>query len=122
MITRAEVARRIGKSIATVRRLEGVVLYPEVSRNGVHLFDELEVERLREEPALIRAHGRSKWFVAQQPSRPRKLRTHQLLDVEVVLEMVDVLENAPVHLLERAGLDQDLVERFIGAAEAVRYR
>jgi len=121
MITRAEVAKRLGKSVATVRRLEGVVLFPHTRGNGDRLFDEEEVERLRENPTLIRDHGRSKWFGAARARPPRNPRTPPL-DVEVILEMVEVLESAPVRSLQRAGLDQDLVERFIEAAEAVRYR
>lgn len=45
-MTRAQVARRLGKSIATVRRLEGVLLHPERDARGVHRFRVDEVERL----------------------------------------------------------------------------
>ncbi len=45
-MTRTDVARRLGKSVATVRRLEGVELHPTVDEGGVHLFEEAEVERL----------------------------------------------------------------------------
>jgi hypothetical protein len=47
MLTRAGVARRLGKSIATVRRMEGVELHPEVDDRGVHWFDIREVDTLR---------------------------------------------------------------------------
>jgi hypothetical protein len=46
MMTRAHVARRLGKSIATVRRLEGTELHPKVDDRGVNQFDPNEVERL----------------------------------------------------------------------------
>jgi hypothetical protein len=46
MLTRTQVARRIGKSLATVRRLEGVQLHPHVDANGVHRFEVREVELL----------------------------------------------------------------------------
>lgn len=43
MITRSQVARRIGKSIATVRRLEGDKLHPTIGPRNIRLFDEGEV-------------------------------------------------------------------------------
>ena len=46
MLTRIQVARRLGKSVATVRRLEGAQLHPYVDASGVHRFDVREVERL----------------------------------------------------------------------------
>jgi hypothetical protein len=44
MLTRSEVAKRLGKSIATVRRMEGRELQPQIDGDGVHLFDPAEVE------------------------------------------------------------------------------
>ena len=44
--TRAQVARRLGKSISTVRRLEGVDLHPVRGPDGVNRFDPAEVEAL----------------------------------------------------------------------------
>jgi hypothetical protein len=41
---RAQVAKRIGKSVATVRRLEGTELFPTVDEDGTHRFDPAEVE------------------------------------------------------------------------------
>ena len=41
---RAQVAKRIGKSVATVRRLEGMGLFPTVDEDGTHRFDPAEVE------------------------------------------------------------------------------
>jgi hypothetical protein len=40
------VAKRLGKSIATVRRMEGVELHPMRDTRGVNRFDPDEVERL----------------------------------------------------------------------------
>jgi hypothetical protein len=54
MLTRAQVARRLGKSIATVRRLEGSQLHPRRDASGVFRFDEAEVSRL----AAARGMGR----------------------------------------------------------------
>jgi hypothetical protein len=47
-MTRREVAKRLGKSVAAVRRLEGVHLHPARDSRGVHHFDEDEVEALAE--------------------------------------------------------------------------
>lgn len=47
MLTRAAVAKRLGKSIATVRRLEGRVLFPIVDHRGVRRFHESQVEHVR---------------------------------------------------------------------------
>ncbi|HEY2406939.1 MAG TPA: hypothetical protein VGI10_13105 [Polyangiaceae bacterium] len=45
-MTRQQVARRLGKSLATVRRIEGVLLHPTRDSRGVHRFDSEEVEAL----------------------------------------------------------------------------
>jgi hypothetical protein len=44
MLTRAQVAKRLGRSIATVRRLEGVALHPTRDPAGIHRFDDDEVQ------------------------------------------------------------------------------
>lgn len=46
MLTRSQVAKRLGKSIATVRRLEGSRLHPTRDREGVYRFDRDEVSAL----------------------------------------------------------------------------
>jgi hypothetical protein len=43
-LTRAEVARRLGVSVTTLRRMEGTKLHPTRRSDGVHVFDETEVE------------------------------------------------------------------------------
>src|SRR3954464_14090818 len=43
---RAQVAKRLGKSVATVRRLEGVELFPTLDDDGTHQFDPAEIELL----------------------------------------------------------------------------
>ncbi|MEO6599518.1 MAG: hypothetical protein ABIQ16_06565 [Polyangiaceae bacterium] len=45
-MTRKQVASRLGKSVATVRRIEGVLLYPTRDARGVHRFDVSEVDAL----------------------------------------------------------------------------
>jgi len=46
-MTRGEVARYLGKSIATVRRIEGCHLHPHRDANGVFDFEPTEVRELR---------------------------------------------------------------------------
>lgn len=43
-LRRTEVARRLGVSLTTLRRMEGTRLHPATGADGVHLFDEAEVE------------------------------------------------------------------------------
>ena len=45
-LTRRAVAKRLGKSVASVRRLEGRLLHPQRSQRGVWLFARDEVERV----------------------------------------------------------------------------
>jgi hypothetical protein len=46
MLTRADVAKRIGASVASVRRYEGELLHPVVDDDGKHWFDPKEVTAL----------------------------------------------------------------------------
>lgn len=82
MLTRAQVARRLGKSIATVRRLEGVALHPVIDDEGVHRFDETEVERLVDRRRGVAERcgqppgtGRSSWFDTRMRARTRQGQT-----------------------------------------------
>lgn len=50
MLTRAQVAARLGKSIATVRRMEGIVLHPRKGADGVHWFCQSEVAAVERAP------------------------------------------------------------------------
>src|SRR5438477_12592565 len=43
-LTRSQVARRLGVSVTTLRRMEGAQLHPEKGPGGVRLFDVAEVE------------------------------------------------------------------------------
>lgn len=56
MLTRSQVAQRIGRSVATVRKMEGAVLHPRVDQHGVYRFAPEEVEAVA---ARIRATGRA---------------------------------------------------------------
>ncbi len=55
MLTRSQVARRLRRSLATVRRMEGQELNPVCNERGVHLFDEGEVEQAARH---LEEHGR----------------------------------------------------------------
>lgn len=57
-MTRREVAERLGKSVAAVRRIEGILLHPTRDARGVHHFDDHEVEALAER---IRLGDVSSW-------------------------------------------------------------
>ena len=70
MLTRMQVARRLGKSLATVRRLEGSVLHPRRDANGIHRFNPAEVEHVAEEAA------RSPALQLLQKSAPLEKKRH----------------------------------------------
>jgi hypothetical protein len=71
-LTRGDVARRLRKSIATVRRLENRVLFPVRDERGVRWFDEAEVERVRRDPGCFRKYARSNWFEIHVRARARR--------------------------------------------------
>jgi len=94
MLTRSGVAKRIRKSLATVRRMEGNELHPEVDENGVHWFDEDEVDqvargrggrrpviptRCRRDGSIFPSssrHGLKSWV--QEAAIERRQREHDL--------------------------------------------
>src|SRR5687767_5498602 len=55
-LTRRQVAAKLRKSVATVRRLEGHVLHPRRDSRGVYRFNSDEVERV-----CIDSHCASRW-------------------------------------------------------------
>lgn len=75
MLTRSGVAKRIGRSIATVRRMEGRSLHPTQDAHGVHWFDPQEVEVVlgrRAEGVDVGARGSPLW--PESGARVEKLR------------------------------------------------
>jgi hypothetical protein len=44
LLTRSQVARRLGTSLSTVRRMEGEQLKPIIGPRGVHYFEETEIQ------------------------------------------------------------------------------
>lgn len=77
VLTRSAVAKRLERSRATVRRLEGVELFPRVDASGVHRFNLNEVDavarRLRAGEATA---ARGKWLYGQEEP-PRKRRAER---------------------------------------------
>jgi uncharacterized protein YlxW (UPF0749 family) len=70
MLTRSQVARRLGRSLATVRRAEGKALHPTVDGRGVHRFDASEVDalaaRLLETGVLENSHDEDEYLEPTQ--------------------------------------------------------
>jgi hypothetical protein len=54
-LTRSKVARRLGVSVTTLRRMEGTLLHPQTGEGGVRMFDAEEVEA-----AVIRVRRRER--------------------------------------------------------------
>jgi hypothetical protein len=80
MLTRSQVARRLGRSLATVRRAEGKALHPTVDGRGVHQFDPVEVDALAErltgrfeEPHSAYAFGRDDHLEAREEEDAREV-------------------------------------------------
>lgn len=75
-MTRQQVARLLGKSVATVRRLEGVLLHPVEDGKGVWRFDPDEVEQLS---ADVQS-GRSSLWDAMNGADSRSLAHEEAAD------------------------------------------
>jgi hypothetical protein len=76
MLTRGQVAKRLGKSIATVRRMEGRALHPKRDQKGVLRFNPAEVERVVREPLRVGVGQpregtarQSRWFESELSAR-----------------------------------------------------
>ena len=75
-LKRREVAARMRKSIATVRRLEGHVLHPQRDARGTYWFDSEDVERLRERPNRGKEWARSDWLRRRMRSQTDRALHH----------------------------------------------
>jgi len=73
LLTRTQVAKRLGISTSSVRRLEWDRLQPEVDDRGVHRFDPAEVDALATPRAREPARPRSVNPEARERSRRGKL-------------------------------------------------
>jgi hypothetical protein len=137
MLTRSQVARRLGKSIATVRRLEDRALYPVRGEHDVRLFDDWEVDRLKRDPKKLARFAQSPWFKRSRASESRRATKSIALtalprtepdaarawavaaELEAVYEML--LDVSASRLL-RAGVDEAAFEVIATAIEILRER
>ncbi len=130
-LTRTQVARRLGKSVATVRRLEGRVLFPRRDWRGIHRFDEWEVEGLQRNPERLKQHARSTWFQRERPSkgarRSENRRASHISSAGEHAALADVLElllerfaEVDLQALFAAGVDAELIAMMIQCAEEAR--
>lgn len=71
MLTRAQVAARLGKSIATIRRMEGRELHPRRDAHGVHRFCPKEVAAIARAPRTKQWSGLSEPFWTRSASERR---------------------------------------------------
>jgi hypothetical protein len=88
MLTRGQAARLLGRSVATVRRIEGRLLHPTRDARGTHWFHEYDVERLA---ARIRAGEVRLYEVVSSPGFAKLRSASSVLHTE---QAVDVLEVA----------------------------
>jgi len=105
VLTRSGVAKCLRRSLATVRRLEGVELFPHRDLRGVHWFDEAEVRDVQRRIARGAVDAaRGSWL-----DRPRRLSRSQvpaaapradLTQVVVELERENTDLRKTVHELE----------------------
>ena len=72
MLTRAGAARVLGKTVSTVRRLEGEVLFPQVDARGVHWFDPRRVERVAERMRDFRLRCAQGEYLRSRECRKRR--------------------------------------------------
>jgi hypothetical protein len=79
MLTRSGVAKRLKKSIATVRRLEGSELNPTVDHRGVHRFSEDEVRRLKHkfQKGTVLPLARGAWLNRMNRRTPSGRASHR---------------------------------------------
>ena len=114
MLTRAAVAKVLGRSIATVRRLEGHELFPRRDWKGVFRFDESEVaavaRRLRAGDVVA---ARGDWLDERRRGQPWSLTgapQTSTITVEHSDEVARLRE-------ENVRLREELAEMTIASAE-----
>lgn len=124
-LSRSQVAKRLGKSVATVRRLEGHVLFPVRDRRGIYRFEQWEVERLIGNPERATRWARSRWLVralserrVHQSSPAGSLRRSDLTQVMTsVRELVDRICDIEPSSLRRTGVDRNLLSVLVEAVD-----
>jgi hypothetical protein len=92
-LTRAEVAKRLGVSVTTLRRMEGTKLHLTRRSDGVHVFDETEVESV----LVTYRHVRSRTTrVTTEADGATAAQAFECFDQRIpVSEVVKRLEIAP---------------------------
>jgi hypothetical protein len=121
MLTRSQVAAILGKSVATVRRMEGVELHPKRNRAGVHLFDPDEV-------ATLRAEQRTAGGIHGSNTYHRRSWLNEPADVDQEASLPDGNAHAPLnverldHLLRSARAEGAKEERERIESEQLRQR
>jgi hypothetical protein len=95
-LTRSQVARRLGVSVTTLRRMEGADLHPETGPRGVRLFDATEVEA-----AFVKI-------------RTSHRETVEGADGETAAQVFTLLDDGlnPVEVVKRTRIGPDLVEHL----------
>lgn len=104
-LTRAEMAKALGKSKTTIRRWEASgKLRPTVNEHGVHLFRVADAKALNG-GAPVRALGQARAYV---PSAAR-------VDGELAAEIFERLERreSPVHIVTACRVHPDVVEGMV---------
>ncbi len=132
MLTRSQVARRLGRSIATVRRLEDRALHPIVGKRNVRYFDVLEVDRLKQDPARLVSCAQSGWFKRKRASATRRASVpaapeacaesaaeHRAFVASELEGLFEKLVEIPAARLLKAGLDEDAFAVLAAAIEAL---
>ena len=127
MLTRGQVAQRLGKSVATVRRLQhGGELNSRRDWRGVHLFDEREVEELVERyssgegiaAARSASISTSRIRIRGVPSGVGDQEDAEIVDLRrenaELRERLDVARSA-VELLVEHGLTDEVFDLFDAA-------
>jgi hypothetical protein len=116
MLTRSQVARRIGRSVATVRRMEGTSLHPEIGPRGIRLFD---VDELEDVAARIARSGRAlgrDTFAHDRPRPDRQSRSYSDAASGEVSRLKELLaKTRETHAAWRARVE-DAVEIVVAAA------
>lgn len=113
MLTRSAVANRLGKSIATVRRLEDKVLHPVRDAKGVLWFSEDEVDQLVRHPTPAPSLFSRPITMRDRDSVPDD-RGYRL---DALLQRVDELERGQQAERARVALRVEEAERLAQNAQ-----
>ena len=124
MLTRSQVARRLNKSLATVRRLEGWKLHPRRDANGIHRFDPEEVKRLSLDAHPFTSHGsaHAHRIVTSAGCARGRLTRERVRSIEERLASHVVVEVREREERECKVLAAELLEQLAGLSERQLHR